>query len=212
MLRPFEWNVVVAAAWNMAILTPDGIRRRVFGDEQNNPIQIQVPLDGMGPVRVRLHGLVAMVQPNALIVEADEPTYENLGRAMQAAARAVESLRETPFSGVGINVRYRLETLPTATAAVIRTPLDQALSDADFNIAARQLRRALDFNDGRINLIFIEDGEGGAVVQQNFHRDTTSPEEVGQWLALRPEQIQDQVRRIMATLGISDQELQHDAG
>ncbi len=42
MLEPFDWNVVVAGAWNRALLTPAWLQKRVFKDTEAT-VELYVP-------------------------------------------------------------------------------------------------------------------------------------------------------------------------
>ena len=55
---PVNWNVVVAAAWNLAILTPDGIRKRLLELDASTPIQVEVALDTPQSFRVIHDGMI----------------------------------------------------------------------------------------------------------------------------------------------------------
>ena len=39
--EPFSWNAVVVGAWNIAILSPDGVRRRLFDLPEGTPIELE---------------------------------------------------------------------------------------------------------------------------------------------------------------------------
>jgi hypothetical protein len=52
-LKPYDWNVVVLGHWNQAILTPQGIAERLFQLPSETEIGIEVPMDAIGPFRVK---------------------------------------------------------------------------------------------------------------------------------------------------------------
>jgi hypothetical protein len=52
-LSPERWSVVIIGRWNRAILTPAGIAKRVFGEPETKLMDVEVPLDGLSPYRVR---------------------------------------------------------------------------------------------------------------------------------------------------------------
>ena len=56
-INPFDWNVVIVGYWNRAILTPAGVGRRLFGLEEGNPVLVEVPMNGLGPHRVKYSDL-----------------------------------------------------------------------------------------------------------------------------------------------------------
>ena len=181
-VEALNWNVVVAGYWNPAILTPAGITRRLFGLPEGTPVLIEVPMDGLAPYRVRHENLMVTAELGRLVVNADAPKYELLDRAREAAAKAIESLPETPLTAAGYNVRVRVTDPSDALLAATVCPLDGLLSDAAFSIDARGLRRSLKMGDGVLNL-GIQQGKD-VTVEFNFHRQSTRRDELLAWLRL----------------------------
>lgn len=52
-LKATEWSVVVVGRWNRAILTPNGIAKRVFKLAELSQMVVAVPLDGVSPYIVK---------------------------------------------------------------------------------------------------------------------------------------------------------------
>jgi hypothetical protein len=52
-LEPFDWNVVIAAYWNRAILTPNGIAKRLFKIPEGTAMEVEVPVDLLEPPQVK---------------------------------------------------------------------------------------------------------------------------------------------------------------
>src|SRR5688572_9265339 len=93
-----RWLVVVLGKWNKAILTPLGISRRLLQNPEGTQIQVEVPVDTVGPPRVRHDGIVIAVTDDRLFIEVERDDYGALARATTVAARAVRDLAQTPFS------------------------------------------------------------------------------------------------------------------
>lgn len=203
MLDPFDWNVVVAGAWNRALLTPAWLQRRLF-EQPDALVEVFLPVEWSGPPRVKLGNIAVSVQggalAGALVVEAMDGTYATLGRALALADRALELLPETPVGAVGINVRYRLGPLPARAVERTRATLDHQLSDADFQIMSRQLHRSLAFGAGLLNVILAEDNQGSGEVVFNFHLDLgrNDVDAVHAWLRQRTEVLKNAVDRILS--------------
>src|ERR1051326_5820594 len=105
----FEWTVVVVGAWNRAILTPSGVARHLFGLEGEPVVQVELPLEYQGPIKISYGSLTVVPATDRIIVEMGDATYDNLGAACEIARRALEGLPETPVRAAGINLRYRTD-------------------------------------------------------------------------------------------------------
>lgn len=180
--EPFSWNIVVIGAWNPAILTPDGIRRRLFELPDGTPINVEVAVDRPGPFRVIHDGLAVIPTPVSLEVTTTEPNIESLERASGLCVRALQSLPETPVSAAGVNIRYRFQEIPDQVLDLVRAPLDSALSDAGFQFSGSVTKRTLTHNAGVINVQIANNGPEGTI-EFNFHRDSTVPSELREWLS-----------------------------
>lgn len=194
-IEALNWNVVVAGYWNPAILTPAGIATRLFGLLEGTPILVEVPMDGLAPYRVRHENLTATAEMGRLVVNADAPKYELLDRAREAAARAIESLPETPLTAAGYNVRVRITDPSDALLAAATCSLDALLSDAAFSIDSRGLRRSLKMGDGVLNLA-IQQGKD-VTVELNFHRQSTRRDELIAWLKLPIREVENAVSLVL---------------
>lgn len=179
-LEPFDWNVVIVGYWNLAILTPAGIGHRLFGLEKGTPVMVEVPMDGLAPHRVKYDGLTVTAETGRLVLHADDPKYDLLDRAREAAVLAIQSLPETPLSAAGFNVRVRIKDPSDELLTSMAAGVDNELSDAGFEIQARSLRRRLKFHDGIMNLDMEEDEDIRIVL--NFDRQSHIKNDLIQWL------------------------------
>ena len=109
-LTPDNWNVVVVGHWNRAILSPNGIAKRLFGLEDGTPVQVLIPLDVVGPYHVRHEKITVIPSNDRLLVQPLHSTFENLMDAMSIARRALEDLPLTPVFAAGINLNYKSAT------------------------------------------------------------------------------------------------------
>jgi hypothetical protein len=111
-LVPDETTLVVAGAWNPAILTPEwflrnGLRRPA-GEQIR--VQVQTPV-GAGLVvdvpRFTIEGITMVARPDALIlIPAGSFEAATLGRIESAARHVLEALNHTPIGGVGYNFEF----------------------------------------------------------------------------------------------------------
>lgn len=197
MPEPFLWTVVITGAWNQAILSPDGIRRRLFNLPDDIPVEIELAMDRPGYFRVGNRDLWVVPTSNSLEVVTKTPTSASLEEACALSRRALEALPETPVSAAGINIRYAFPDFPNQILDLIQARLDTALSDSNFEIKQSLTNRTLIVGSGVLNLrITHEVPTGGGTLQFNFHRDSTLPTELSDWL-----------NRVAEFLALSDQVL-----
>jgi hypothetical protein len=181
-VEPSTWNAVVIGAWNRAILTPDGVRRRLFQLPEGTPIELEVAVDLPGSFRVGHDGLLVIPATGRLEVAARAASLDAIQRACVLCQRALTSLPETPVSAAGVNIRYRLTEIPDAVLDLVRAPLDEALSDAGYEVTASMLRRSVALPPGVVNIEVSQAQAGGGTLEFNFHRESTTPSELREWL------------------------------
>jgi hypothetical protein len=132
-LFPVETSLVVAGAWNPAILTPAWVLRHGLNRPagQAEPVQVYVPA-GTGLIfdfpRYVLPEFTFVVRPDTLIMAPTDQTANNLEVLENAAALMLEHLRHTPINGIGHNFEYR-DTEPSPDQLENFTRSRQDISD-----------------------------------------------------------------------------------
>lgn len=199
--KPAIWNVVVNGAWNRAILTPDGIRRRIFDLPEATPIELEVAMDLPGTFMVGHDGIrVAPVIGRLEIIDTRN-TRAGLTRAAELACRAVRSLPETPMSAAGVNIRYSDADLPDSLIDLLKADLDVTLADNNYTVTKSDIFRTLDLAPGAINLHLRHLADGSGTVEVNFHRETTVANDLCEWLA-RADEFLTTSMQILDFLGV----------
>jgi len=196
-LEAFDWNAVVVGYWNPAILTPAGIARRLFGLPADMPVNVMVPIDGLAPSRVGHDQMTVTAAPERLVVSSDVAEYPPLQRAMAIAAKAITDLPETPFFASGFNVRFRIKEPPPDLLRRVSDPLDSHLSDAGFTIERQQLKRALAYGKGYLNLDLQQGKAGETRVDFNFHMQSSDSKELVAWLNTPIKDVQRKVQVLL---------------
>jgi hypothetical protein len=181
-VEPSTWNAVVIGAWNRAILTPDGVRRRLFELPEATPIELEVAVDLPGPFRVGHDGLIVIPAPGRLEVAVRIASPAALQRACVVCQRALASLPETPVSAAGVNIRYRLTEIPDAVLDLVRAPLDEALSDAGYEVPGSTIKRSVSLPPGVVNVQVGQTQTGGGTLEFNFHRESSVHRDLREWL------------------------------
>ncbi|GMV22743.1 MAG: hypothetical protein AMXMBFR57_26920 [Acidimicrobiia bacterium] len=198
--EPYAWNVVVVGAWNMAILSPDGVSKRLFDLPGGTPIQLEVALDRPGRFKVSHDGILVVPASNRLEIAPEACVLEELKKAAAIGQRAVEKLPETPVTAAGVNIRYRFQELPVSAANMIRTPLDDALADRGFVMRNADIVRVVELEQGLVTVRLSSRLDGTGTLDVNFNRDSTVPAELSEWLG-RLDQFFDVARQLSDAAG-----------
>lgn len=128
-----ETSLVLAGAWNPAILTPAWVLQHGLNKvlDGTNRYQTFLPT-GLGLVfdspRYVLDDLTYSVRPDSLIINPNSETPEDLSSVEAAAAQMLEQLKHTPIGGVGHNFEFR-EQNPQSSQLDIFTHSRQEISD-----------------------------------------------------------------------------------
>ncbi len=189
--KPVDWNIVVAGAWNVAILTPEGIATRLFELEPNTPIEVQVAVDVRAPIRVKYEDILIQPSPTSLVITPQDPTPEQLEKSVIIAKRALENLPETPFSAVGLNLRFLFEEIPDSLIEAGKSVIDEKLPDAGLEIREKMLKRKIVWQDGELNLDIVEREDSSALIVFNYHKSSNSPEGLIDWLGAHAEMLKN---------------------
>jgi hypothetical protein len=182
--EPYDWNVVIAGAWNVAILTPDGIKKRILVDSPPNaPVRIEVAVDAPGYFRViNSDGIIVVPTSPSLQFLTERSNKESLRKASIYAIRALEDLDKTPVVAAGVNIKYRFAELQDHLIELMQAPLDDALSDASFLIKGKSLKRSLVVGSGFVNIDLKQDELLAGAFDMNFHLSSQQPDELKGWL------------------------------
>jgi hypothetical protein len=185
--EPYEWNVVIAGAWNVAILTPDGIKKRLFDLPASTPVRVEVAIDTPGYFRVVQDGLIVVPSPSSLQFLTERPDKDSLQKATRVAIVALKDLPQTPVVAAGVNIKYRFSELPNHLIEFMEAPIDGALSDANFAITARSMKRSLPVGTGIVNLELTQDESQAGALAMNFHLGSAKPDDLMAWLGMTEE-------------------------
>lgn len=200
--KPNNWNVVVSGAWNRAILTPDGIRKRLFKLAEGTPLQIEMAIDQPGMFSVGHDGVTVTPMSRQLDVSVQTNDVASLVKASRIAATAIEGLPETPIVAAGVNFRFSLETLPDALLDLLKTTVNDAYSDEGYSIVGSLTQRSLEYSSGVINIEIREEKDGAGTVLLNFHRASSSPEVLREWLT-KTEEFWGITKTLLAAMSIA---------
>lgn len=205
-LEAFGWSVIIVGAWNPAILTPDGVRRRLLKLSDTTPIEVQIPVDHPGPLRVLHDGVLVAPHSSNLEVTPERCEVDQLERAASIARAALDELPQTPVYAAGVNFKYKSASLPADLIDGLSTGIDERLSDSGLRLRASATKRSIEQNPGLLNL---EIGRGTGLegsIQFNFHRDSTVPAELSEWIG-RVREFYSVTQSLMSVLRIPTAEV-----
>ena len=180
--RPDNLNVVISGAWNPAILTPDGIRKRLFRLPDGTPLQLEVAIDRPGSFRVIHDDVIVAPSLGQLEIAAQSNDLASLKKASEIGQMALRNLPETPVAA-GINFGFTLDPLSDDLLDLLKMPIDDAFSDDGFTIEGRLIRHSLKQSPGVVNVEIGQTSESRGTVLMNFHYASSSPNELGKWLS-----------------------------
>lgn len=181
-MEAYGWNVIVVGAWNVSILTPGGISKRIFNIPEDTPVEVEISIDRPGPFRVRYESVVVTPSPQNLDFSIDECEVGLLQKASQMAVRAINSLPETPFSAVGVNFRFKLNSDSDRLNKLLESLLDDCLGDGGNVVVGSLCRRSLKFDTGVVNVEIARQDNGEANAVFNFHMGSEKPSSLVEWL------------------------------
>lgn len=128
-----ETSLVVAGAWNPAILTPQWVLQHGLGKalDGTNRIQAYLPA-GQGVIfefpRYVLEDFTFSARADALVIVPTSTDQERMAVAEDAAAGMLNELRHTPVGGIGHNFEFR-EPNPEPEQLQIFTDSRQDIAD-----------------------------------------------------------------------------------
>lgn len=198
---PKDWNVVVAAAWNPAILTPNGISKRLFGLEEGTPIRLELAIDNPGEFRAFHNDIMVKPTLGKLEVFPISSNIEGLKNAIAIAQKAIEALPETPFVAAGINFRYQLEDISPEFIDLLKAPIDDALSDQHYFQSKSIQIRTLAFEDGVINFQLEQKQDDKYELLLNYHKPSKNGAELIEW-ANKADSFEANNQNLLALLNI----------
>lgn len=199
-LKPIGWSTVVVGKWNPAILTPKGIAEHIFGKTGDIPIEVLVPLDAMGPSKVKIEGLLVSANFERLIIDCKKNDWDSLEKSRKYCQKAIDSLPKTPLSAVGFNVRYELEDPKPEFLKLLKPMLDDSISDNNLEIVERETRRSLLWKDGTINLHMVTQEATKYQFLLNFDTKSVDNEILKTWLKTPIQEVQDITKTIMCSV------------
>ena len=205
-----EWDqttVVLAGAWNNAILSPAWVQRFVF---QEQATQVLVSLhSAIG--QLTFEGTDATLRPELgrLVFTARKKEREVLGALETLSTRVLSKLPETPLRAVGANFAFSVAEADRVSALLEQLPLPAEWPRGDQQIShAWAIPRTEDGAQTTINVRVETTQEVGSAfrVHFNFNTNVTRPEAAIGLIANRLGARLDDAKSICGVLGLAAHE------
>ena len=174
---PSETSLVVAGAWNAAILTPGWVLRHGLSVPEGREEQVQVFMPaGAGVMfefpRYTLPQLTYVVRSDALILAPNSAEEASFAVLETAAASMLTALRHTPVTGVGHNFEFRSSDVAPEHLDVF-TLSGRDISDnmpQGWSGGASVINSSFQKDDGAVVVTIARRFDAGTVsVKFNFH-------------------------------------------
>ena len=199
-LAPKEWSVVVVGRWNRAILTPAGIGKRVFQLPEGTPLEVMIAIDAIAPPLVKHDKMVVVAASDRLTVQPEICSFDELARACTLASAAVRSLPETPLIAAGFNIKYTTQGYFEAIDLALASELDDRASDVQYKIVERQVHRAYEWENGKINVVAALTDDGVRSIALNFDLRSDSHPNHLEWLGYAAPAIRMEVQKVIGSV------------
>lgn len=181
-IEPIDWSVVIAGNWNVAILTPDGIRRRLFALPDGSPIDVEVAIDRPGRYRVKHAQVIVDPSPTCVVTTGTTNEIDPLQAAASVSRKALSVLPETPVSAAGVNFNFKVDEFSDDIIEMLGSELDNVIADNKFDVVGRRVVRAIKCKNGILNVTLFNDDFQSSGIQFNFHLDSQDPKLLSEWL------------------------------
>lgn len=168
-----QTSLVIAGAWNPAILNPNWIGRQILGYPPGKQFQVGMQLPVMGvsaPARLSFEGMSITAAKDALTFHLDSTKPEQIQKSISVAAKILETLPHTPIAAMGFNFGYSVDGVPGLLSGTFDWSEDlvDLLPEPDSKLAQRSWQVSLAVKDHLIN-VSCERTVDGAVFAINHH-------------------------------------------
>ena len=170
-----EWSIVIAGSWNLAILNPEWLAKKIFCKDE---VEVELVLVGTRPtIRIRSGNVVFFPSSTRVSISCKEASAAALEEVEAVAVKVLKELPVTPLSGIGVNFAFRAEAPTEALLDCFNLNDGAKLSASGPQILSTGITRAFDDDGNRINYS-MELGEDRSVTLKfNFHTPVSDGKE-----------------------------------
>ena len=166
-------SIVLAGAWNPAIIQPNWLAQEVFEQQDGDEMPVQMefsPTPGLPP-RFILQEIRFVPTKDRLIISPENTTDEALNLAENKARAILQALPHTPVQAIGQNFDLIEENPSDSLLSIfnLNDSLEEKL-EIDYTLSSTTVAVALDLGDYTLNLS-RKFSEGNVLIKFNFHYD-----------------------------------------
>lgn len=171
--------MVIAGAFNPAILTPQWVAVQGLGRPENEafPVEMLAPVGGPGFARISFGGFSYTATFNAVTLHLNETDIPQCEIAVKAAANILAQLPHTPVTGVGFNFAFLTEQPSKELLRLVTAygRLTDSFPDSP-EVVARRWGNTIKWDDALVS-VDCELVGSQATISFNFHHSVSSANE-----------------------------------
>lgn len=169
-----EWNIIVAGSWNLAILNPDWVSKKIF---ETNELDVDLLIDNFRPqIRYKHEKVILAPESSRVTVGCTETTEAAIEQAEAACLRLIDSLPVTPLSAVGINVGFFEDNPSGHLLDGFNFKDNFKYAENGFEVATSEILRSISLPDCTLNFRVRQEADGNVSFHFNFHANTQDAE------------------------------------
>lgn len=172
-------TVVIAGAFNPAILRPQWVAVHGLGYPENHEFQVEMlaPVGGAGSTRYNFDGFSYSAGFKSVTLHLKSTDFAQCHKSLLGVANVLTQLPHTPVAGLGFNFGFVVEDPPAELLALLATHDEMTDSFAgDSEVVTRRWGNTVKWEGVLVN-IDCELAGGQATIAFNFHHSTTSANE-----------------------------------
>src|SRR5690606_9222322 len=178
-MKPLEgsWNIVLAGAWNNAIINPKWLGQHVFKNDRVK-FDMLMPVEGDQRVmRFTEHGVQIVMEGGRLLLSPLGISAESMDAVESTAVSILELLDHTPIAACGINYAWKFDQRPDELAWISTLGDSDKLAEVKA-VAETKVHRRLegigDHGEPVLNFQLWDKPDGSFEIKFNFHYDVNS--------------------------------------
>jgi hypothetical protein len=172
-----SWNIVLAGAWNPAIINPNWLGRNVFA-KPDPAFELLMPvMGGQRIMRFPEERVQIALESGRLLISTTSLTRSAMATAEGIGAKILELLVHTPISACGINYGFETSSPEERVSWVSKLSDHDRLTDF-VTVKETTIKRSLEGVDTHgnpvLNLTLTDRRDGGFHVNFNYHYEVES--------------------------------------
>lgn len=185
-----QTTLVLAGAWNPAILQPNWIARHILQLPAGNAFQVSMllPVQGQaGPPRFSFEGLSITAAQDVVMFHLVPEDPGMVAKSFEVAKCILEMLPHTPVAALGVNFAYAVdpnEGQLRTTVEWAESVSDLLVDDPEALVANRQWQVGINALGHMVNVTYRADAQGGTININHHYEVEGSASKAAEHLAV----------------------------